>query len=259
MSTAAIIAAKGASRRVPGKNMMDIGGRPLFAWSVIQAKCSHFVDRVYVTTDSQEIAGEATRLGAKVIWRSVLDQDVAACVVYGHAIDEAEKMDGPFDMIVSVLPTSPLRMPYDIDGLIRVYRSVMADPKASITGCIVTHDILVYRYTEKPRLETVYLDKLNRSVMAAGGLGGCSVALYKKYVEIVPGRDSVIDNKDLGLAGVLTHDYGYEMEWWQQFEIDVYDEVEIVDYYMRKKVLTVPDVYERYAECDIMSKYGGPL
>jgi CMP-2-keto-3-deoxyoctulosonic acid synthetase len=55
MSTAAVIIAKGSSRRIPRKNMMDIAGRPMFTWSVIQSKYSHFIDKVYVSTDNSEI------------------------------------------------------------------------------------------------------------------------------------------------------------------------------------------------------------
>lgn len=66
LETIAIIPARGGSKGVPRKNIRPLGGRPLIAWSIEAARLSGVVDRVYVSTDDEEIADIARRWGAEV-------------------------------------------------------------------------------------------------------------------------------------------------------------------------------------------------
>ena len=253
MSTVAIIAAKGNSRRIARKNMIDIGGRPLFAWSVIQAKHSHLVDRVYVTTDDQEIAGEASRLGARVIWRPVLHWDVSGRFVIGQAIDMALS-DGDFDVIVSLLPTNPLRMPYDIDMMIRMYHAKQG-PRRVINSLIMQHEVMLVKLEEDDSGMLVLGDKGARYGILAGGTAICSRQRYQEEAS-GPIFDSETD------AGIVDHAgkpqpevFNYLMEWWQQFEVDLLEHIPIVDFCMRRYVLTMPDIYERYGSQDMIGNH----
>ena len=65
----AIIPARGGSKSIPKKNIVDFMGKPLLAWSIEDAKGSAFVDEVYVSTDDKDIAKVSEMYGAKVIWR----------------------------------------------------------------------------------------------------------------------------------------------------------------------------------------------
>ena len=65
----AIILARGGSKGIPKKNVLDFCGHPLVAWSVIQAKLSNKTDDVYVSSDSYEILEIANQYGAKTIKR----------------------------------------------------------------------------------------------------------------------------------------------------------------------------------------------
>ena len=65
----AIIPARGGSKRIPRKNLIDICGLPLVAWSIIQARTAKQIGRVWVTTDDDEIAEVAIHFGASVIRR----------------------------------------------------------------------------------------------------------------------------------------------------------------------------------------------
>jgi len=68
-SNLAIIPARGGSKGIPRKNVRDIAGKPLIAWSIEQALASEFVDRVVISTDDDEIAEIAVRHGAEVPFR----------------------------------------------------------------------------------------------------------------------------------------------------------------------------------------------
>ena len=123
--TAAITIARGGSKRLPGKNVKLMNGHPLIAWSIIQAKCSHLVDRVYMSTDDDEIAAISESYGAEVIRRPDWpDADqVSGGRPYRHAIEIVKDRYGDeFDALVSYLPTMPCRFPDDIDRVIAEYR-----------------------------------------------------------------------------------------------------------------------------------------
>ena len=61
-----VISARGGSKGLPNKNIMNILGKPLIAWSIKQAKESKYIDKVYVCTDSDKIAKVAIKNGAEV-------------------------------------------------------------------------------------------------------------------------------------------------------------------------------------------------
>ncbi|MDC1341964.1 acylneuraminate cytidylyltransferase family protein, partial [Oceanospirillaceae bacterium] len=65
----AIIPARGGSKGIPGKNLINIAGKPLVAWSIEHALKSTLIDAVWVTSDSQEILDVASNYGANTILR----------------------------------------------------------------------------------------------------------------------------------------------------------------------------------------------
>ena len=118
----AIIPARGGSKGLPGKNIRQLCGKPLIAWSVERALQSRYVDAVVVTTDSHEIAGIARGHGAAVpfLRPAHLASDMASSVdTVLHALDYYRKMlEQTFDYVVLLEPTSPLREPDDIDNML---------------------------------------------------------------------------------------------------------------------------------------------
>jgi CMP-N,N'-diacetyllegionaminic acid synthase len=117
LSVLAVVAARGGSRRVPGKNVRTAGGRPLIAWTIRQGAASRFVDRLVVSTDDDEIMRVAREAGAEVPFkrpaRLAMDDTPGVAPVL-HALDE---LPG-FDIAVLLQPTSPLRATEDIDACI---------------------------------------------------------------------------------------------------------------------------------------------
>jgi len=116
-----LITARGGSTRLPRKNAKLFCGHPLVAWSIIQSKCSKLIDETVLTTDDDEIAAIGERYGAKVIRRPVWDNDTTAGVPLLNAIEELEKEGIVPDHIVTLLPTSPVKLPDDLDRMIAIY------------------------------------------------------------------------------------------------------------------------------------------
>jgi len=118
----AIIPARGGSKGLSRKNIKELCGKPLIAWSIESGLTSKYIDEVMITTDSEEIALIARNFGASVpfIRPAILANDSATSFsVIKHTIDFYEnKLNKRFDYIVLLEPTSPLREENDIDNMI---------------------------------------------------------------------------------------------------------------------------------------------
>jgi len=117
----AIVPARGGSKRIPRKNIIELAGKPLISWTIEAALNSNYIDRVIVSTDDNEIAQISKKYGAEVpfIRPKELASDTATSVdVVLHVLDELCKESDIFDFIVLLQPTSPLRTTQHIDDAI---------------------------------------------------------------------------------------------------------------------------------------------
>lgn len=107
-----LIPARGGSKRLPGKNIKPLGGKPLINWTIESANGIAEICDILVSTDDTEIAAVAKAAGAFVPWLrpSELATDAATSVaVAGHALDWYEKEYGNVDGLLLLQPTSPFR------------------------------------------------------------------------------------------------------------------------------------------------------
>lgn len=134
MTYLAIIPARGGSKGVPGKNIRDIGGKPLIAWSIEAALGIEGVT-VVVSTDSEEIAGVAKAHGAEVPFlrpAALATDTMATEPVLLHALDHYEAAGQRFDAIILLQPTSPFRKPGAVKAAIAAFESEGADSLLSV-------------------------------------------------------------------------------------------------------------------------------
>jgi N-acylneuraminate cytidylyltransferase len=121
----AIIPARSGSKGVPDKNIKNIHGNPLIAYSIKAAIKASMIDRVIVSTDSQVYAKIAKDCGAEVpfIRPSNISQDESTDIeFFKHAIDWLDKNEGKVpNYFVHLRPTTPLRDPDVIDQAIRIF------------------------------------------------------------------------------------------------------------------------------------------
>lgn len=118
-SVLALVAARGGSKDVPGKNILPIGGRPLIQWTIDAARASRYIDRLIVSSDDQAIIDAALRAGCEAPFRraAVLASDNASSL--DVVADALQRVPG-HDIIVLLQPTSPLRSTADIDGALEL-------------------------------------------------------------------------------------------------------------------------------------------
>lgn len=115
----AIIAARGGSKGLPGKNIKDVGGQPLIAWSIQAGHNSSYIDRVVLTTDDAAIVTVAQEFGCDVpfLRPAALADDTAK--VEDALLHTMDNLGEEYDYLVLLQPTSPLRTAADIDGAIK--------------------------------------------------------------------------------------------------------------------------------------------
>lgn len=121
----AIIPARGGSKAIPRKNIVDLGGKPLIAWTIEACQQSRHLTRFLVSTEDQEIASIASRYGADVLDRPghLAADNVHAVHVVLDALGALYRHEGYMpDAVLMLLPTSPFRTAEHIDAAIDIWR-----------------------------------------------------------------------------------------------------------------------------------------
>jgi N-acylneuraminate cytidylyltransferase len=131
MKATAFIFARGGSKGLPGKNIRPLDGKPLIAWSVEQALAVKRIERVIVSTDSEEIAEVALKYGAKVPFirpAELARDDSPEWLAWRHALKYLQEKEGSLPAaMVSVPATAPLRSSVDIENCLDEFEKGGAD------------------------------------------------------------------------------------------------------------------------------------
>lgn len=131
----AIIPARGGSKGIPRKNIVPLAGKPLIAWTIEAAKKSKYIDKIVVSSDSDEILKVGAKYGAEAITRpAVLATDTAAPgpLIFQVMDYLKEKENYIPEIIVYLQPTSPLRDFRDINSSIELMLSKKATAVISV-------------------------------------------------------------------------------------------------------------------------------
>lgn len=217
-----IIPARGGSKGIPGKNIRPLLGKPLIAHSIMDAQEAQLVDRIYVTTDDQEIASVSLNYRAEVIQRPVeFATDTASSEsALVHALEEIEKTGVTPELIVFLQCTSPLRSGSEIDRAIEQIRKENADSLLSVspTHRFLWHKVdgvvesINYDYRHRQRRQDI-----NPQYMENG-----SIYIFKPWVL------KELNNR---LGGKISL---FVMDEEQSHEIDSLSDFEYIEFLMNK-------------------------
>ena len=162
MNICVTIAARGGSKGLPGKNIKQLMGKPLIAYTIEQASACRMIDRVIVSTDSVEIAAVARKFHADVPFlrpkKLAADKTGKLCVLQ-HAVEYLKEKEGYSpDYVVDLDPTSPLRIVEDIKGCIRLMIKKPCD--VVITGSLAKKNPY-FNMVEEGKNQKIRLCKTN--------------------------------------------------------------------------------------------------
>lgn len=214
----AVVPARSGSKGLQGKNVRIFREKPLLQWSVEHGLGSQFVDKVIVSTDSEEIATVARQCGATVPfirpWELATDTATSIDVLM-HSIDFMEKNGDFFDLVVMLEPTSPLRSSKDIDTAVQM---LIDDPSAesvvSVSKVESHHPSFLMKKSElnfiSPYLENFKILR-RQEISPLFFLDG---TVYVSWIESLRKRKSFYHDNTLG----------YEVPKYKSFEIDDFDD-----------------------------------
>ncbi|MDP2954983.1 MAG: acylneuraminate cytidylyltransferase family protein [Longimicrobiales bacterium] len=145
-----VIPARGGSKGVPRKNVREVGGRPLLAWTVDVARgASDVLFRTVVSTDDDEIARVAREHGADVPWMRPADlggDRVPMVPVLRHAVQAVEAEEGrPVDWVCLLQPTAPFRTEEDVRAAVALAAGGGCDSVISVVRVLDVHPVLMKR------------------------------------------------------------------------------------------------------------------
>ena len=145
----AVIPARGGSKGIPNKNILNINNKPLINFSIEAALRSKFIDDLIVSTDSTQIAEIAKKAGAKVPFlrpkHLATDKAVSLPVIL-HALEFMElNTNSKYDVIIMLQPTTPLRETNDIDQCLTMLIDKNADSVISVVNVGGYHPLRMKR------------------------------------------------------------------------------------------------------------------
>ncbi|RJR07503.1 hypothetical protein C4588_06735 [Candidatus Parcubacteria bacterium] len=225
MKTISIVQASGRSEGISKWAIMDFCGKPLIAWSILQAKENSSVDEVYVTSDDDEILLTAERYGAVRIRQPItLASPISMNKIYEsnmlHALDEIEKYSNKrVGIVIFLQANTPLRAPEDITDAVR---KLHADKADILFSSVKLESLLTWEKTDEGFINL-----------------GCDVehrisrAHYIENSSIYVFKPEILRNHNK-LGNFITT---FEMEFWKTLRADDLADRDLCESYFEKYIL----------------------
>lgn len=231
MKVLAVIPARAGSKKIPGKNIKKIGGKPLIVYTIEAALKSKYLDRIIVSTDDEKIAKIAKKCGAEVPFirpKELAEDDVPLVPdVLRHTVEELKRNENfDVDIIVMLQPTSPLRKTKYIDLAIEKLINTKCDWVVTVSR--VSDHPFRMRRMKGDKLELLFeTEKVWAQRQDLPPVYYLNGAVYATRKDVIMKKD-VFQNKDWR---------GIAMEEEEGIDIDTFTDLLVVDAIlkMRKK------------------------
>jgi len=207
-----LVLARGGSKRLPGKNIRLLAGKPLVAWSIAAAKACPAIADVVVSTDDEAIAQVAREHGARVpfLRPPALAEDTSTSADAAlHALDFLRDQEGAaYDAVILLEPTSPLRASADLPGVASLLARRWDDTDAVVTvGRVQLEQPAVMKSMDADGRLAPWVDL---------GTGEMPVAWFPYGVAYAVKTEALRRHRTFYPPRVL----GYTIERWQNYEVD---------------------------------------
>lgn len=222
MKILCIIPARGGSKGIPKKNIIEFAGKPLISYSINQAINSKYITDVVVSSDSDEILEVSKLYGATTLKRpEELSTDTSSSE--SALIHTIKTLNKDYDYIVFLQATSPLRTTKDIDNCIE---SLINNNLDSVFSASILEDMLIWK-SNNDSLESVNYDYKNRKRRQDSEIQyveNGSIYVFKK--------EGFIENNNrlFGKIGLSL------MDGWKMFEIDSLEDLELCELIFKNKL-----------------------
>ncbi|MDT0676791.1 acylneuraminate cytidylyltransferase family protein [Autumnicola musiva] len=194
MRVLGIIPARGGSKGVPGKNILEFGGKPLIAYAIETGQKSKLLTELVVNTEDEEISRVSEEYQCRVIKRpEKLASDTSNVVdTVLNTLQEFEDENTFFDAVMLLQPTAPLRTAKDVDNAIEILQSEDTDAVISMVSVGDNHPARMYRIEgreakcEMPEFETTRRQDLPKRYIRNGCIYLMKTDILKKEKTFMP-------------------------------------------------------------------------
>ena len=222
MKSIGIIPARGGSKGIPHKNVVDLAGKPLISYTIEEALKSS-LNKVVVSTDCDRICEVVTRYGVEIVMRpqNLSKDDTPTLPVIQHTLSVYKE---EFDLVATLQPTSPLRKAKHIDeamDLIKKYED--ADSLVSVVKVphnMVPNSLMIKRQDFVENLEDAnesILRRQDKSSFYARNGAAIYLTKYEKIENYIFGGKIV----------------GYEMNRIDSIDIDDSSDLELAEIFLK--------------------------
>ena len=203
MKILGVIPARGGSKSVPRKNIANIAGKPLIAYTIEEAlKCNSITD-VVVSTDDEEIAIVAKSLGALVPFnrpKDLASDQALTAPVAKHCLVEMEfRQSYKYDAVLLLQPTTPLRTVDHINSAILLFKTNVCDSVVSVTGVEGNHPFRMKRLIGDMLINWIdqgFEDMRPRQLLPPAFIRNGAIYLTRRSV--IYNNNSLVGNRCLG-------------------------------------------------------------
>jgi len=223
----AIILARGGSKGIPRKNIIDFCGKPLIVWTIEQLQHTKGINSIWVSSDSEEILTVGQASGAEIIRRPAEISGDSATSESGwlHALEIIESKVGMVDIVLAPQVTSPLRESRDMERGLSDFQKQKCN---SMFSCSVAEDLFLWKKMSDGTLRSVNYNYRNRSRRQD---------IPKQYIEngsFYLFKPEVLKQYNNRLGGKIGMT---KMEFWKMFEIDSIEDLKMCEALMKAFLL----------------------
>lgn len=225
MNIVAIILARGGSKGIPKKNIINFCGKPLINWSINQAQNSKYISSVWVSSDNNEILEIAKKQKAGTIKRpkKISTDKSSSEIGWIHAINEIEK-NQKIDLVIGLQTTSPIREAKDLDEGIKKFKKNNAD---TMFSCTKLDDFFIWekKKSKYSSLNYNYKNRKRRQDVKNQYLENGSFYIFKP---------EIIKKTKNRLGGKIEVTV---QEFWKSFEIDSIENLKFSEIIMKNYLI----------------------
>ena len=218
MSLLAVIPARGGSKGIPRKNIKELCGKPLIAWTIEAAKNISKIDRLILSTDDEEIAAIGRKLGVDVPFlrpQELAADDTPAILTALQILELLPE----FDELLWLQPTSPLRTVEDINQVIEISYRINAASVASVSP-VKENPNWVYQLNEQQILTRWIEEPLRLSRQELQQAYVLNGAIYWAQVEWLKQKRAFVSGETQGYVMPVERsiDVDTPLDWeWVEF------------------------------------------
>ena len=213
----AIIPARGGSKGIPHKNIINLCGKPLIAYTIEAAQKSMYVDTVLVSTDDIEIQRISEQYGAMVpfLRDAMIATDKATTIsVVVDAVQRLSMNGENYDVVILLQPTSPLRTTEEIDVAVDVF--FQNDMQGVVSVNAVETSPFLLRTIEGHRLQRIISESSTIRRQDMPTYYEVNGAIYINHIREIDENLSFNDNP---IPYIMNREHSVDIDTWDDLEM----------------------------------------